>query len=148
MTTDSRNLPRPGETWGPQLPWPTEAVPVGMYTHGLGTLTRAGRQAQSGYTFAIIGWTDTRFTDEPTRQRQAVRSAWEYRYGDMVIWDRNGGELPDEASVNSPGRYGSGAVIIDEVGATTVWAHRPAGARLTLSLRDMRIGWGPVDQGP
>lgn len=36
-------------------------------------------------------------------------------------------------------------VVIDEVGAMHVYAHRPDGTPVTIYLRDMRLGWQRIE---
>jgi hypothetical protein len=145
-------FPKTGETWAPTLPWPTDECPAGFYTHGLSLALVGGK---AGAAWAIQGRTDLHFVREPLAEEAAVAQAWEWRYGDAAFPEPSHSCLlgdmdkprpvPTEGSVREMGRYGSGPVVIDAVGASVVYGHRPDGTPVTIYLRDMRLGWQRIE---
>lgn len=140
--------PQVGETWAPCAPWPEQGCPEGMYVHGYSEAMIGGT---AGWICAFLGYTDISMDLRPMSLAGATVAAWEYRYG-LAKFTARGSEEPIDklviGAVHEPGRYGTGEVIIEAVGATTVFARRPGGPQVTVWLSDMLRGWVRVGEVP
>lgn len=145
--SDTHQEPKVGEVWAPVFPWPTHECPEHLYVHKYGAMG-----GPEGWTWAIRGRADLGFKAPPLDRDHAVAMSWEFRYGDAKMSAQRLGTpgydpaepLPKRPSVESPGRYGPYMLTIEAVGSMTVWGRREDGELLTVSARDMRLGWGKV----
>lgn len=141
MSAELQAWPREGEVWEPVLPWPSDECPQGFYIHRYSEALVGGR---AGWTFAAYGAANAEvlFKTGPVSPERGRRAAWEWRFGDAQIdVDASSDYSACTGDIRSPGRYRSGQVTIERVGAETVWAHRHDGVLLRIEARDLRLGF-------